>query len=143
MLNGKLFENFWAGNSEPEHKATYKRLYDYFMSFINEGGNVFPDYPTDNAKLRQYVNKLDQENFKSHLERTIGSTLPPHLTTLLEHYCFSSFGGSATEISAAAGINFFAAEFSDIAVFPGGNAYIAEALLKQLYKELPANNLLP
>ena len=143
VINGKLLENFWAGNSEPGHKAIYKTLYDYFMSFINEGGNIFPDYPTDDAKLRQYVNKLDQENFKSHLERTIGSTLPPKLTTLLEHYCFSTFGGSATEISAAAGINFFAAEFSDIAVFPGGNAYIAEALLKYLHKELPANNLLP
>jgi len=143
VLNGKLFENFWAGNSEPKHKATYKRLYDYFMSYINEGGNIFPDYPTEDAKLRQYINKLDQENFKSHLERTIGSSLPPHLATLLEHYCFSSFGGSATEISAAAGINFYAAEFSDIAVFPGGNAYIAEALLKHLYQQLPANNLLP
>ena len=143
VVNGRLIENFWTASSEPEHKATYKRLYDYFMSFINESGNIFPDYPTDDAKLRQYINKFDKEDFKSHLERMIGASLPAYLATLLEHYCLSSLGGSTTEISAAAGINFFAAEFSDIAVFPGGNAYIAEALLKHLHRELPANHLLP
>jgi len=143
VLNGKLIENFWQGNSEPEHKATYKRLQDYFMSYLKGGGKPFPDYPTDDPELRQYINKLDQETFKANLEKNIGGPLPAHLATLLEHYCFSSLGGSLTEISAAAGINFFAAEFLDIAVFPGGNAYIAEALLKHLYKELPSNNLLP
>jgi len=143
VINGKLIENFWSGNSEPNHKATYKRLYDYFMSFITEGGNTFPEYPTQDATLRRYINKLDQEDFKSHLERMVGTALPSHLTTLLEHYCYSSFGGSSKEISAAAGINFFAAEFSDIAVFPGGNSYVAEALLKHLYRALPNNHLLP
>ena len=143
VVNGKRLENFWAGNSEPAHKAVYKKLHDYFLSFINEGGSIFPDYPTDDAKLRQYINTLDQENFKSHLERIIGSPLPPHLATLLEHYCYSSLGGSASEISAAAGINFFAAEFMDVAVFPGGNAYIAEALLKHLHRQLPPHHLLP
>lgn len=143
VINGKLIENFWTGNTEPGQKATYKRLYDYFMSFITEDGNSFPDYPTEDATLRQYINKLDQEDFKSHLERIIGASLPAYLGTLLEHYCFSSFGGSAKEISAAAGINFFAAEFMDIAVFPGGNSYIAEALLKHLHRNLTANNLLP
>ncbi|MGZ8240810.1 MAG: FAD-dependent oxidoreductase [Methylobacter sp.] len=142
VLNGQLVENFWNGASEPAHKAKYKRLYDYFMSYLKEGGNLFPDYPTDDIKLREYINKLDQEDFKSHLEKNIGSDLPDHAATLLEHYCFSSLGGSLTEISAAAGINFFAAEFDDVAVFPGGNSYIAEALLKHLYMQLPANNLL-
>lgn len=142
VVNGKLVENFWSARSEPAHKATYKKLYDYFMSFINEGGNVFPDYPTEDPKLRQYINQLDKVDFKSHLEKILGTALPPHLATLLEHYCFSSFAGSATEISAAAGINFFAAEFSDIAVFPGGNSYIAEALLKKLYQSLPTDSLL-
>lgn len=123
VINGKLIENFWSGKSEPHHQATYKRLYDYFMSFNTEGGNTFPDYPTQDAVLRRYINKLDQEDFYSHLERIIGTALPSHLTTLLEHYCYSSFAGSSKEISAAAGINFFAAEFSDVAVFPGGNSY--------------------
>ncbi|MGD0958602.1 MAG: FAD-dependent oxidoreductase [Methylomonas sp.] len=143
VLNGKRLENFWTGASEPKRKADYKRLYDYFMSFNQEGGNVFPDYPTNDVNLRQYINVLDRENFRSHLETINGSPLPLHLATLIEHYCFSSFGGSATEISAAAGINFFAGEFKDLAVFPGGNAYIAEALLKHLHQALPANHLLP
>lgn len=142
VINGRLIENFWSGASEPEYSAVYQRLYDYFMSF-NGGGNHFPDYPTNDAWLRQYINRLDRENFKYHLETAVGAPLPAHLTTLLEHYCFSSLGGSSTEISAAAGINFFAAEFMDIAVFPGGNAYIAEALLKHLHNRLPADHLLP
>ncbi|MEQ1528563.1 MAG: FAD-dependent oxidoreductase [Methylococcales bacterium] len=143
VINGRRIENFWAATSEPGYKAVYKKLHDYFMSFIEENGALFPDYPTDDAKLRHYINTLDREDFKSHLEKNIGATLPPHLATLLEHYCYSSFGGSSTELSAAAGINFFAAEFGDIAVFPGGNAYIAEALLKQLHRQLPERHLLP
>lgn len=143
VLNGKRLENFWSGGGEPEHKADYKRLYDYFMSFNQAGGNVFPEYPTNDLNLRQSINLLDREDFRSHLERINGSPLPPQLATLIEHYCFSSFGGSAGEISAAAGINFFAGELRDLAVFPGGNAYIAEALLKRLYRQLPDQHLLP
>ena len=143
LINGRLIENFWQAPSEPAHKATYQKLLNYFMSFVNEGGNPFPDYPTEDIALRQYINKLDTENFKSHLQRIIGSPLPSHLQTLLEHYCFSSLGGSSTEISAAAGINSFAGELEDIAVFPGGNAYIAEALLKRLHSGLPDRHLLP
>lgn len=142
VINGKSIEKFWQASSEPQYKAVYTKLYDYFMSFINEGGNVFPDYPTNDGKLRDYINQFDRENFKSHLERIIGTSLPENLATFLEHYCFSSLGGSASEISAAAGINFFAGEFLDVAVFPGGNAYIAEALLKNLYQKLPGNHLL-
>ena len=142
FLNGKLHDSFWSGGSEPAHKATYQRLRDYFMSYLKEGGNLYPAYPTEEPDLRNYINKLDKLSFKDHLEKKIGVSLPSHAATLLEHYCFSSFGGSMTEISAAAGINFFSAEFEDIAVFPGGNSYIAEALLKSLYKDLPNNNLL-
>lgn len=142
VINGKSIEKFWQAPSEPQYKAVYTKLYDYFMSFIKEGGNVFPDYPTNDGKLRDYINQFDRENFKSHLERIIGASLPENLATFLEHYCFSSLGGSASEISAAAGINFFAGEFLDVAVFPGGNAYIAEALLKNLYQKLPDKHLL-
>ncbi|MGZ8160915.1 MAG: FAD-dependent oxidoreductase, partial [Methylobacter sp.] len=142
VINGKKIERFWQAASEPHFIAIYRKLYDYFMSYNNQGGNEFPDYPTNDIKLRKYINHLDQESFKAHLERMVGSSLPPHLATLLEHYCFSSFGGSATEISAAAGINFFAPELTDIAVFPGGNSYIAEALLKHLYKTIPQQHLL-
>lgn len=142
VINGKLIEKFWQAPSEPQYKAIYTKVYDYFMSFINEGGNVFPDYPTEDSKLRDYINQFDRENFKSHLERIIGASIPENLATFLEHYCFSSLGGSASEISAAAGINFLAGEFLDVAVFPGGNAYIAEALLKNLYQTLPDNHLL-
>jgi phytoene dehydrogenase-like protein len=142
VLNGKLLENFWTGKSEPEYRPVYKKLYEYIMSFVNEGGNVYPDYPTDDPDLRKYLNKLDEEDFKSHLEWVIGASLSPHLTTLVEHFCFSSLGGSSKEISAAAGLNFFAADFGDIAIYPSGNAYIAEALLKQLHRFLPENHLL-
>ena len=143
VLNGMRLENFWTGAGEPEQAADYKRLYDYFMSFNREGGNIFPEYPTNDMHLRQYINRLDREDFRTHLEGINGSPLPLQLATLIEHYCFSSFGGSAGEISAAAGINFFAGELRDLAVFPGGNAYVAEALLKRLYRELPAHHLLP
>ena len=45
----------------------------------------------------------------------------------IEYYCWGAFGTTAAETSAYHGLNFFAAEFGDILVFPGGNAFIAQA----------------
>ena len=45
-----------------------------------------------------------------------------------EYYCWSSFGGGASEVSSYAGLNFLTAEFGDILALPGGNGAIASAL---------------
>lgn len=45
------------------------------------------------------------------------------------------------EVGAAAGLNFFAAEFGDILVTLGSNAAIAERLHTRLGRELPPSHL--
>jgi len=141
ILNGVPIPHFWQGKSDIKKRHKFKRVEEYFRSFMSDDGREFPDYPTRDEALRKYLNQLDQKTFKQQIEQETG-TLHPHVATLLEHYCFSSFGGSMNEISAAAGINFFAAEFSDVCVFPGGNSCITQLLLENLYRQLPANNLL-
>jgi hypothetical protein len=46
----------------------------------------------------------------------------------IEYYCWGAFGTAAHETSAYHGLNFFAAEYGDILVFPGGNGFITKRL---------------
>lgn len=141
VLNGTPIPHFWKGDSDPKNRGKFKKVEEYFRSFLSEKGREFPDYPTRDEKMRKYLNKLDQITFKDQIIKETGP-LHPHVATLIEHYCFSSFGGSMKELSAAAGINFFAAEFEKVCVFPAGNACIAELLLKELHRSLPKNHLM-
>lgn len=69
--------------------------------------------------------------------------LHPHIEATLEHFCWSSFSASFSEVSAASGINFYTGEFGELLVTPGGNSGVAELLLKKLNSELPPENLCP
>jgi hypothetical protein len=55
----------------------------------------------------------------------------------IEYYCWGAFGTTANETSAYHGLNFFAAEYGDILVFPGGNAFIAKRLAERIQRDDP------
>lgn len=143
-LGGRLVADFWRGETAPatqrrqfrELAAYFRRLYD------EEGGLRYPQIPADSADARAHVDALDRTSFRRHVESRLGRRrLHPHIRTVFEHYCWSSFGASFSEVGAAAGLNFFAAEFGDILVTPGGNAAIAERLHERLDRELPPDHL--
>ncbi|MBI2264103.1 MAG: FAD-dependent oxidoreductase [Armatimonadetes bacterium] len=60
----------------------------------------------------------------------------PEVTEVLDLFTRSCWGVPTTRISAFAGINFMASEFSPIFVFPGGNEAVAEQLARPIRNSL-------
>jgi phytoene dehydrogenase-like protein len=95
------------------------------------------DYPSVPAGDPALVEALDRLSFRRFLEspalqrkiygRTVGPIAPIGWEAI-EYYCWGAFGTTARETSAYHGLNFFAAEFGDILVFPGGNGFITRRL---------------
>lgn len=143
-LDGRLVEDFWQGETAPAaQRRQFRDLAGYFHRLYNEeGGLRYPQIPAATAAERAHVNALDRSSFRRHVESRLGGRrLHPHIRTAFEHYCWSSFGASFSEVGAAAGLNFFAAEFGDILMTPGGNAAIAERLHARLGRQLPEGHL--
>ena len=143
-LDGRLVEDFWQGETVPAaQRQQFRAIADYFRRLNQgEGGLAYPQIPAATTRQRAHVNALDRVSFRRHIESVLrGRRLHPHIATAFEHYCWSSFGASFSEVGAAAGLNFFAAEFGDILVTPGGNAAIAERLHERLGRQLPEGHL--
>jgi len=67
-------------------------LRQYFISYL-EGtdGREYPDIPVFDAEGRARIDALDRPTFISHLREVAGGALHPHVETVVEHYCWSSF----------------------------------------------------
>ena len=144
VLRSRRYDEFWHGVTAPDSRPQLDRLRQYFVSYL-EGtdGREYPDIPVFDAEGRARIDALDRPTFAAHMREVAGGPLHPHVETVVEHYCWSSFGASSTEISAASGLNFYCAEFGNVAVMPGGNAGVAERLLARLERAVPAANLRP
>ena len=140
-LNGSLHEDFWKGETDQSAKEQFKKLSAYFQS-VNEGEEIqFPDIPIEDTDQRSYIDELDKVSFKEHIQKIAGGKLNKQIEAALEQYCWSSFGGAFSEISAAAGLNFYCAEFGTLLALPGGNSCVAEKLTTQIAKSVPKENL--
>ena len=130
-MKGKLIKNFWNGETDPSKAADFKRAKDLFKDIYD---NKLPELPIWNttSSMRNYVNGLDKISFADWIKRELG-TVHPHIMEYITLYCWSSFSGSPSEISAAQGLYFFASDTSDGAnVLPGGNGTVAEAMYKKM-----------
>lgn len=142
VWNGKRYDSFWEGSTAPGAKSQFGKLARHFRDVLEEkNGWFYPEIPADDPALRKKIDVLDRQTFIQHLESIAGARLHPHIETAIEHYCWSSFGASARVVSAACGLNFYTAELDPILVCPGGNAAVAEAILKRLAPELPRRSL--
>jgi hypothetical protein len=113
-----------------------------FFEHVLESDNYPSVPPQDNA----LVEALDRVSFKRFLRdaalqrtlygRTVG-TISSFGWEAIEYYCWGAFGTTAEETSAYHGLNFFAAEFGDVLVFPGGNAFIAKRLTERIRRDDP------
>lgn len=137
-LKNRLYKHFWGGHTDPRASAAFKKAADYFRDVLL---NRYPDIPPKpNSALKpEELAALDRKGFLEVVADAIGN-IHPHIKCLLEYYCWSSFGGCASEISAASGLNFFASEFGGVCVLPGGNAKLASQILKALAPVLPKEN---
>ncbi len=137
----KLYFSFWDGESDPANKAKYQKIGKFFSDLYHEKERAFPLIPSLNAEEQASVRYFDQWDLHTFLSKLVGGKLPPQLETAFEHYCWSTYAGSAKELSSAAALNFLAQEIEPIRVSAGGNARIAERLLERLTAELPLQNL--
>jgi hypothetical protein len=144
LLKGRRYTNFWNGETAPEAEKQFLKLKKYFEDVNGENeGQIYPEIPPADEKVLQRLRQLDQMTFRMHLEEVLGSKLHPHIETALEHYCWSTFACTLDQISAAGGMNAYAAEFGDIYVMPGGNGAIAEAALKKMTETVPLSHFRP
>lgn len=113
-----------------------------FFEAVVEGDN-FPSIPPSDPAL---VAALDRTSFHHFLldgalqQRLYGrrvGALSPAAWEAIEYYFWGAFGTNSWETSAYHGLNFFAAEFTNILVFPGGNAYIARRLAERIGAHRP------
>lgn len=141
LLNDKLYEHFLGGTTK-ESLGQFRKLRKYLHSlYRSENGYTYPEIPVEDPSQRDYINTLDSRSFHAHVKALLGGSIHPHLETIIEYYCWSSFAGSAKEISAAAGLNFYSGETGDICVAQGGNSGILEKILFKLAGEIPHANL--
>ncbi len=136
---GVLNPRFWETRTTPADR----HLYRYFLDVLNEQGHKYPEIPVVDSSLREGIDTLDRVSFLEHIIARAGGRPSLEAITAIEQYCWSSFGGSAREISAASGLNFYAGEFGPIIVMPGGNARVAERLLEEITTVVPPRNLRP
>lgn len=144
ILSGKRYDAFWDGSSTVAGATQIRRLARHFQAVLDEEeGQVFPDIPVTDPARRPHLDALDRRSFHDYLQEVAGGSLHPHAASVIEHYCWSSLGASMSEVSAAAGLNFYASEFGEVCVLPGGNAAVAERLVERLAAALPPGHLRP
>jgi len=144
VLKGRRYADFWKGETAPEAEAQFLKLRKYFEDVNAENeGQIYPEIPPPNEEVLERLKQLDRMTFRAHLEEVLGSKLHPHMETALEHYCWSTFACTLDQMSAAGGMNAYAAEFGDIYVLPGGNGAMAEAALKKMIETVPLSHFRP
>lgn len=132
-IDGIIVNSFWDNYEKTDARQVAKQLKQYFLDVYNStNGRIFPEIPCESGRMRSLVNDLDKASFYDHLKQTVGKEIPNEIYNLIEHYCWSSFGASSHELSAAAGVNFYAAEFDSVFVGPGGNSAIIECILNKM-----------
>ena len=144
LYAGGLLRDFWSGGKEAlsgAEKRQIEVLKRYFEDMAAGEKIPYPELPAGDAEAEAYIHQLDAHSFYDHLCAQVGEPLCALINAAIEHYCWSSLGGSAREISAAAGLNFYAAEFNNLWVYPGGNAAIAERISERLTQVLPLQNI--
>ena len=141
ILGQKRYDAFWTGETDPG-SPQFQKLFQYLSDVNNnQGGQHYPEIPSTTSAERDVVDTLDRQSLYDNLAAVVQAPLHPHIDSAIEHYCWSTFGSSSREISAASGLNALAAEFGEVYVAPGGNAAVAEQVLRRLLETLPQQHL--
>jgi hypothetical protein len=133
-LRGKIVgREFWSGAlAAPEDRIAYER---YAAVVLEMADRLYPEIPVpDDPDEIARIHALDRKSFREDLVERMGVPLPTLLEAGVQSYFYSSFGEGMEGISAASGWNFVAAEEYGRWVFPGGNAYMARSLWRELLK---------
>ncbi len=125
----------------PEVEVYSQRNRRFFEGVLDSDN--YPSVPVTDPGL---VETLDRVSFKAFLkdaalQREVYGSVAGPISRLgweaIEYDCWGAFGTNATETSAYHGLNFFVAEFGDILVYPGGNAFIARRIGERIGRDNP------
>ncbi len=127
-FRGRTVPGFFDGATDSGRAESFRafraKMHDVFE-------NSYPELPVWGEENRAGFNALDRVRFSDWLTRELGP-LHPHLAEFVELYCWSSFGTTTAELSAAQGLNFLSCDMAGTQVLPGGNGLIAQALYEKL-----------
>ena len=128
-------KDFWKGETEPGARDCLARI-EAAIQICND--RAFPEIPWQPGGdlTREETVELDRFTALQWLEAQ--GPLHAHVREYFQLYCWSAFGGSIEEISAAQFLNFVASEANGILVFPGGNGRLTEALFHSLKRINPS-----
>lgn len=131
LINGKLVKGFWKGASDPARADEFVNAHQKFLDVYE---NSYPELPVwdPSYSARSHFNSLDGITFSAWLKGQ--GIVHPYILEFVSIYCWSSFGASPEEISAAQGLNFLACDLAGTLVLPGGNGLICEAVYQDLCK---------
>ena len=134
-----LMRDFWKGASDPENAHQFIAVEEEMRRIYND---AYPDIPwfEDSAISYEELCRLDNMTFEQWMDQTF-EVVHPHVKEYFQSYCWSSFGGSIDEISAAQALNFVTAEVDGVLALPGGNAYITQVLHSHLKANLPEGHV--
>jgi protoporphyrinogen oxidase len=132
-------KNLWGGETDPAALDSAKRVGDELKRIYDEAYPEIPWKEGDPLSL-EALHAWDKKNAKDWL-REVDPNIHPHVEEYFQLYCWSSFGASLEELSAAQFANFVAAETAGILALPGGNSAIACAVVEKLRAALPKGNL--
>ncbi|MBX3040854.1 MAG: FAD-dependent oxidoreductase [Bdellovibrionaceae bacterium] len=139
MVGTRGFQSLWNGEADPDNKGAIEQIVKDFTA-INE--KAYPSIPWQPGGMnRREMEQLDQGTFLQWLQQRYGNKIPASLLEYFQLYCWSSFGGSIDEISAAQALNFLVAETEGIVAFPGGNSYVAQMMYQHLLRTLGPDSL--
>jgi NAD(P)-binding Rossmann-like domain len=134
---GRIYKEFWKGESSPGDEEAFKTYAARMHEFVEN----YPEIPLLDEEGREALCELDRRSLADVVKEWLGGSVPPPLQAAIQNYCWSSLGAGWGELSAAAGINFLAGEEFGVMVQPGGNAWIARAILSKLRESVDAKNL--
>ena len=138
-FKNQLLTDFWSGDTDSTKAQQFVQVFNKLKD-INE--NTYPDIPwsADSAMSRKDLAELDSITFEQWLAREFGE-VHPHIKEYFQLYAWSSMVGSIDEISAAQMLNFVSSEVDGLYTMAGGNAPIAQALMRYLRDHFPENSL--
>lgn len=115
----------------------YSARNDAFFEHVL-GSDRYPSVPPSDREL---VEALDRVSFSAFLRdaalqrrlygRSVGA-LGRRAWEAIEYYFWGAFGTTPAETSAYHGLNFLAAEYGSVLVYPGGNGFITRRLAERL-----------
>lgn len=138
QYGSNILQRFWDAQSSPGAEADFKSV---LAELKRISASEFPEIPNSPGGMSTAsFNKLDRTAFYTWMKERFPN-LHPHVEEFFTLYCWSAFGGSIDELSAAQVLNFLASDADGVMAFPGGNAAITAAMHAQLKAELPAGRM--